>query len=109
MALDIYKNMIIEEIDRKKRALRAFEKDIVNNDRKPIYIKNVKNNKYVYINDGKKGEFHYKLLGNVNSFSDDEFNRLNSNSKKYNENIKNINEIKEDIIKLEKMLKVLNT
>lgn len=107
MSLDVYKNMLNEEIDRKKRALRAFEMDIVNNDRKPIYIKKVKDNIYVYVNDGEKGSFHYKLLGNKNSFSKDEFSKLEANSNKYNENIKSINEIKEDIVKLERMVKIL--
>ena len=108
MGLDVYKNMLNEEIVRKKRALRAFEMDIVNNNRKPIYIKKIKENIYVYINDGNKGSFHYKLLGNKNSFSKDEFSKLEFNSNKYNEDIRNINEIKEDIKKLERMVKILD-
>ena len=35
MGLDVYKNMLQEEIDRKRRALKAFELDNINNDRKP--------------------------------------------------------------------------
>lgn len=107
MSLNVYKNMLNEEIDRKRRALKAFELDIINNDRKPIYIKKVKDNVYVYINDGEKGNFHYKLLGNKNSFSKSEYDKLKINSDKYNENIKSINEIKEDINKLERMVKIL--
>ncbi len=107
MGLDVYKNMLQEEIDRKRRAWKAFELDNINNDRKPIYIKKVKDNYYIYINDGKKGEFHYKLLGNKKSFSKSEFEKLEFNSNKYIENIKSINEIKDDISKLERMVKVL--
>jgi len=107
MALDVYKDILYEEIDRKKRALRAFELDNKNNKRKPIYIKKVKNNIYIYINDGVKGEFHYKLLGNKKSFSKEEYDKLIFDSKKYNENIKSINEINDDISKLERMVKIL--
>ena len=107
MGLDIYKNMLYEELDRKRRALKAFELDNANNGRKPIYIKKVKDNYYVYINDGVKGNFHYKLLGNKKSFSKSEFKKLEFNSNKYSENIKSINEIKDDISKLERMVKIL--
>ena len=107
MGLDVYKNMLNEELDRKRRALKAFELDNVNNDRKPIYIKKVKDNYYIYINDGEKGNFHYKLLGNKKSFSKTELARLEFNSKKYNENNKSINDIKDDISKLERMIKIL--
>lgn len=107
MGLNAYKDMLNEEIDRKRRALKAFELDIVNNNRKPIYVKKVKNNYYIYINDGKKGNFHYKLLGNRKSFSDKDYENLQFNSKKYNENIRNINEIKDDIQKLERMVKII--
>ena len=107
MGLDVYKNMLNEELDRKRRALKAFELDNINNDRKPIYIKKVKDNYYIYINDGIKGNFHYKLLVNKKSFSKSELKRLEFNSNKYSENIKNINEIKDDISKLERMVKVL--
>ena len=64
MGLDVYKNMLNEELNRKRRALKAFKLYNVGNDRKPIYIKKVKDNYYVYINDGNKENFHYKLLGN---------------------------------------------
>lgn len=108
MGLEVYKNMLIEELDRKRRALKAFELDNINNDRKPIYIKKIKDNYYIYINDGNKGNFHYKLLGNKKSFSKSELERLEFNSNKYNENQKSINEIKNDINKLERMVKVLD-
>lgn len=107
MGLDIYKNMLNEELDRKRRALKAFELDNINNDRKPIYIKKVKDNYYIYINDGDKGNFHYKLLGNKKSFSKSDLEKLEFNSNKYNENIRSINEIKDDISKLERMVRVL--
>lgn len=107
MSLDVYKNMLNEEIDRKRRALKAFEMDNKNNSRIPVYVKKIKGNNYIYINDGKKGKFHYKLLGNEKSFSKDELNKLLDNSKKYNENINNINEINDDIEKLQRMVKIL--
>ena len=107
MGLDVYKNMLNEELNRKRKALNAFELDIINNDRKPIYTKRVKNNYYIYINDGSKGNFHYKLLGNKKSFSKAELAKLEFNSKKYDENNKSINDIKDDISKLERMIKIL--
>lgn len=107
MSLDVYRNMLNEEIDRKNRALKAFEMDITNNSRMPIYIKKVKGNNYIYINDGRKGKFHYRLLGSEKSFSKQELNKLIENSKKYSENINSINEIKEDIEKLKRMVRIL--
>lgn len=108
MSLDVYKNMLNEELERKHRALKAFELDNKNNSRMPIYIKKVKGNNYIYINDGKKGDFHYKLLGNEKSFSKEELNKLLDNSKKYIENINSINEINEDIEKLQRMVRILD-
>lgn len=108
MSLDIYKNMLMEEIDRKKRALKAFNLDTIKNQRKQIYFKKIKGNTYIYINDGTSGNFHYKLLGNINSFSASQLQKLKNNSNKYIENQNSINEIKQDLIKLERMVKILD-
>lgn len=108
MGLNVYKNMLNEELERKRRALKAFEMDIKNNSRIPVYIKKIKGNNYIYINDGKKGQFHYKLLGSEKSFSKKELNKLLDNSKKYNNDINSINEINDDIKKLQKMVKILD-
>lgn len=107
MSLDVYKDMLNEEMERKHKALKAFEMDIRSNSRFPIYIKKVKGNNYIYINDGKNGKFHYKLLGSERSFSKDELDRLIANSKKYEEDVSGINEIYQDIDKLEKILRIL--
>ena len=106
MSLDVYRDMLLEEIDRKKRALSAFNND--NKDKFPVYFKNVKGSKYLYINDGKKGEFHYKLIGNINSFSKPELDKLLKNSDKYYMNLNSICEIRDDLLKLERMVKILD-
>ena len=108
MGLENYKYMIEEEIDRKKRALKGFKDDIKNNNRKPIYFKVIKGKQYIYINDGKKGDFHYKLLGRADSFSKKELEELRFNSDKYKDNLIRIKNIKEDLFKLEKISKILN-
>ena len=108
MGLENYKYMIEEEIDRKKRALSGFYDDIVKNNRKPIYIKKINNNDYIYINDGKRSNFHYKLLGNINSFSIEEVKELKFNSEKYKDNLIRIKNIKEDLLKLERIVKILD-
>lgn len=108
MGLDVYKNMLLEEIDRKQRALVGFNDDIVKNQRMPIYIKNIKGREYIYINDGKKGNFHYKLLGNVNSFSKNEIEKLKSNSNKYMDNLNKIKEIENDLNKLKRMVSIID-
>ena len=107
MSLDVYKNMLSEEIDRKKRAKKSFLNDISVNKRMPIYFKRIKGKEYIYINDGKKGNFHYKLLGNINSFSKDELSKLKFNAEKYKDNINKINEINEDIEKLERIVGII--
>ena len=108
MSLDNYRYMIKEEIDRKKRALKGFKDDIKNNNRKPIYFKVIKGKQYIYINDGQKGNFHYKLLGSVDSFSKKELEDLKFNSEKYKDNLIRIKDIKEDLSKLEKIAKIIN-
>ena len=108
MGLENYKYMIEEEIDRKKRALKGFKDDIKNNNRKPIYFKVIKGKQYIYINDGQKGNFHYKLLGSVDSFSKKELEDLKFNSDKNKDNLIRIKNIKKDLFKLEKISKILN-
>lgn len=107
MSLDVYKNMLLEEIDRKQRALVGFNNDIVENKRMPIYLKKIQGRDYVYINDGIKGDFHYKLLGNVNSFSKEEMEKLRFNSNKYQDNLNKIKEIKDDLVKLKRMVNII--
>jgi len=107
MALDQYKTIISKELNKKKEQLHDLEMDSFDLDRRAIYIKKIKGNNYIYVNDGRKGEFHYKLLGNENSFSKSELKKLISNSEKFKQDAAVMNELKSDIDKLERILKIL--
>lgn len=107
MSNKILKEVIEEEIERKKRALRAMELQISDHlVRSKVVIKTIDNNQYYYVKyQNEDNEVEWKSVGNVFKISDEIVQKLNVQYNEYKMFVEQAKEIKEDIKELEKVYK----
>lgn len=110
MSLEILKEVIIEEFERKQRALKSFN-NVLNDISycSNIYIKNIKGNDYLYVKYRKDCNQKPKetLIGNAEKVEESKLEEIKNQSKMWYQYQKQAKEVKQDISKLERIMKLI--
>lgn len=108
MSLDIIKAQLEEELDRKKRALSAFQDRYDKNSiRGSVLVKKIRNTFYYYVRTNDKGTIKTTYIGKVNEVPKESIEQIQKEVDLYKHDKKVIKELNEDISKLEKVIKIL--
>ena len=110
MSLEILKDVLIEELDRKHRAIRSFE-NVLNGISycSKIYVKEINGNDYAYVKyrDNSSSKPKERCMGNYQKISKDVIEEIESQSQQWVMFNKQHKEVREDIAKLERMMKII--
>lgn len=108
MALTIIKGQLEEELNRKKRAINAFSKEIEQSQIiGQLQTKKIKQNYYFYVLKNINGKKKLSYVGSVDKVKKSTLNEINDSFNRYQKLRKTLLELKEDEKKLERVVKIL--
>ena len=110
MSLEILKDVLVEELDRKHRAMRSFE-NVLNGISycSKIYVKVIHGKDYAYVKvrDNSSSKPKERCIGNYEKISENLIQEIENQSQQWIMFNKQHKEVREDIVKLERMMKII--